>query len=61
MGFNVILQDQMAPFDPRCDASDLLYPTGSSVRMHIVSRNSRSGGKICERENNTAPVHGRVC
>lgn len=60
-GFNVILQDQMAPFDPHCDASDLLYATGSSVHMHIVSRNSRSGGKICGRKNNTAPVQGSVC
>lgn len=40
-GFNMILRDQIAPFDPRRDSSDLLYPTGSSVHMHIMSRNRK--------------------
>lgn len=60
-GFNMILWDQIAPFDPRHDSSDLLYPTGSSVHMHITSRNMGNGEEICDRKNNTVPLQGCVC
>lgn len=60
-GFNMILWDQIAPFDPRHDSSDLLYPTGSSVHMHITSRNTGNGEEICDRKNNTVPLQGCVC
>lgn len=30
---------------PRRDSSDLLFSTGSSVHMHIMSRNTENGGK----------------